>query len=102
MSEDQNASESPPSPSRCYATDVKDAVCKLLDLVAESKWHTLAMDTDEDSPEVVLWYKARLLIVSGYPRNDATCPEKNEDGSCEVWCFLECCRRALAEAKKFA
>ncbi len=100
MSEQKPASESPPSPSRCYATEVKEAVCKLLYLVAESKWHTLVIDTDEDEPSVDLWYRGKHVRANGLPRAGWISPEPEADGSGDYWSFLECCQRALAEAAK--
>ena len=103
MSKENQASESPPSPSRCYATEVKEAVGKLLDLTLAGKFHTLSMDTDEDSAWVNLWYRGRMIKVSAFPMGGIEgwiSPEENDEG--DYWSFLECCQRALAEAEKLA
>ena len=103
MSKETKASESPPSPSRCYANGVKAVVGKLLDLTLAGKFHTLSMDTDEDSAWVNLWYRGRMIKVSAYPMGGIEgwiSPEENDAGDC--WSFLECCQRALAEAEKLA
>jgi hypothetical protein len=87
-------------PSRCYATEVKEAVGKLLDLAACSSWHTLVIDTDEDEPSVELWYRGKHVRANGLPRAGWISPEPEADGSGDYWSFLECCQRALAEAAK--
>ncbi len=103
MSKENQASESPPSPSRCYATEVKDAVGKLLDLVVKTRFASLSVDTDEDCPWVRVWYRGKSINVSGSymaNRTNWISPEDTED--MESWSFAECCRRALAEAEKLA
>ena len=103
MSKENQASESPPSPSRCYVTEVKDVVGKLLDLVVKTRFASLSVDTDEDCPWVRVWYRGKSINVNGNPMQDRTywiSPEHIEDA--ESWSFSECCRRALAEAEKLA
>ena len=90
------AAESPPSPSRCYATEVKEAVGRLLDLAARRKWNTLTIDTDEDCPSVNLWVPPNAIRVYGHPLEGWIGPSEGD----EHWSFLECCQRALAEAEK--
>ena len=98
MSKENQASESPSSSSRCYATEVKESVCKLLDLAAKRKWNTLTIDTDEDCPSVVLWTPPDAIRVYGHPLEGWISPTDGND----QWSFLECCQRALAEAEKLA
>ena len=101
MSEQKPASESPPSPSRCYATEVKEVVSRLLDLVVKTRFASLSVDTDEDCPWVRVWYRGKSINVYGNPMADRTTwisPEDSEDA--ESWSFVECCQRALAEAEK--
>jgi hypothetical protein len=99
MSEETNASESPPSPSRCYATEVSDVVTKLIRLAYANRWSNLSLDTDEDCPFVSLWNGRNTVRVYGHRADKPGWIMPPED---ETWSFLECCQRALAEAEKLA
>ena len=99
MSKENQASESTPSLSRCYATEVKEVVGKLLDLTAKQKWNTLTIDTDEDFPSVYLWMPPDAIRVCGHRADE---PGWMMPPEYETWSFLECCQRALAEAEKLA
>jgi hypothetical protein len=80
-----------------YAEQVKTAVCKLIDLTYQGKFHTLNFDTDEDCPLVHAWYKGKSYKVYGSPDYGLTAISPPED---ENWCFLECCQRVLTEIEK--
>jgi phage-related protein len=87
----------------CYATEVKEVVSRLLDLVVKTRFASLSVDTDEDCPWVRVWYRGKSINVNGNPMTDRTnwiSPEDSEDA--ESWSFSECCQRALAEAEKLA
>ena len=84
-----------------YSEKVKAAVCKLLDHVAQSKWRTLDLDTDEDCPMVHVWIPPDSIKAYGHFVEEK---ERLKDGQtlcpslgCESWSFLECCERVLAQ-----
>jgi len=68
-----------------YTANVADAVGKLIALCHEYKFNILTIDTDEDEPEVDLWYRGNRIS-----QNKPNCD----------WTFLDCCESVIAEAEK--
>jgi len=83
-----------------YSEKVKAAVCKLLDHVAESKWSTLELDTDEDCPMVDVWLPPDSIKAYGHCSQEKgiLCPSLGG----ESWSFLECCEHVLAEIERLS
>jgi hypothetical protein len=81
-----------------YNEKVKAAVCKLLDHVAESKWRTLDLDTDEECPMVRVWIWPNSIKAYGHcvEEKGTLCPASSD----ESWSFLDCCERVLAEIER--
>ena len=73
-----------------YKEKVKQAVCKLLDLTYQGKFHVLTLDTDEDTPFVDAWIRGKSYRF-GYHRDGTF--DKDDDGP---FSFLDCCEKALA------
>jgi len=71
-----------------YTAKVVEAVGKLIILCHEYKFNILTIDTDEDEPEVDLWYRGNRISQNKPDRDD-----------CD-WTFLDCCEAAIAEAEK--